>query len=514
VTRRVRLGLLVLTLSFAGLGTCWAVANPIGSAPDEPAHYIKALAVGQGEWLGTPVTAGEQAVFGRAVQAALNQLPLATRLTRRVTIPADLEPDNAGCTAFNPAPATCAYLPGAPGAQWGHGPTAYTYLGTYQPFVYVLPGIAMHAATTPLRAFLIGRLTFGAIALVLIAAGGFLCFEIAPRRSVLVGLLAGLTPMVVFTSVTVSASSTEIAAGVAVFGAVLHLAYGGTRKRLAWMTLALGGATLAVSRTLGPLWVVIILLAGVGVMGWRPVWHMVRQNKRWCVPTATVLTLACAAGLAWQIAIQPRPALSLHALGLAFLHGFDGISTVLQQEIGVFGWLDTNQVGPSYVIWGAIVWSLVTLALFTGSRRERWTLGLLVAANLLLTPILYAVIAAPAGGGVQGRWLLPVAAGVPLLAGVVIARNARITDRATHLLTLGVVATIAVVQFLAFYQDGRRYAVGPTGALLYFRNSLWSPPGGWVLWLGLALVSCVGIVAAAALIAGDGRPDLTDGVAA
>lgn len=514
MTRRARLALLVLAMSFAGLVTCWAVANPIGSAPDEPAHYIKALAVGQGEWLGTRVTPGEQAVFGRAVQAALNQLPLATQLTRRVTIPAALEPDSAGCTAFNPAPATCAYHPGAPGAQWGHGSTAYTYLGTYQPFVYVLPGIAMHAATTPLRAFIIGRLTFGAIALLLIAAGSFLCFEIAPRRVMLVGLAVAITPMVVFTSATVSASSTEIAAGVAAFGAVLHLAYGGARTRLAWVSLAVGGATLAVSRTLGPLWVVIVLATGVSLLRWAPARELVRRSRRWAFPAGAVVALACAVGLGWQVAIQPRPSLSLHAVGLAFLHGFDGISASLQQEIGVFGWLDTSQVGLSYIIWGAIVWSLVTLALVLGSRRERLTLGVLVAVNMLLTPVLYAVVAAPAGGGVQGRWLLPVAVAVPLLAGAVVARNARISDRATNALSVAVVATAAVVQFLAFYQNGRRYAVGPSGALLYFRSSLWIPPGGWLVWLVVALVCCAGLVTTAVLFAGDARQRLPSPVGA
>jgi Predicted membrane protein (DUF2142) len=512
VSRPQLAGLLVVLLGFGGLLVSWAVSNPIGAAPDEPAHYIKALGVGGGQLLGQALAPSEQPVFGK-FQSELDTLPLVHQLTRRVTIPANLEPDTAGCTAGTPdVAATCINVsPATTDTRWGTGTVAYTYLGTYQPFVYAVPGLAMRTAATALGAFIIGRLAFGAIALALIALGAFLCLEIGSRRLVLVGVLAAVTPMVVFTSATISAGSSEIAAGVAVTGAVLHLGYGGRRKRLAWAALAIGGAVLAVSRTLGPLWIVMLVGAGIGVAGWRPALATFRRNLRWAIPVTAVVGAACLASLAWQLIVQPRPPLHLSEMGLQFVHAFNTIPTVIQEEIGVFGWLDTEQAYPSTLLWEGLIWSMVTLALWVGSRRERWTLGSLVVANLVLTPILYPVIGAPAGVVVQGRWLLPVAVSVPLLAGVVCARHLRLSSRAARWLPAGLAAVVAGVQFLALYQNDRRYAVGSNGPLLFFRQNLWSPLGGWGLWLSVTLVSCLAIAAGSALLGREGPSDVRIG---
>ena len=504
MARKSWLGPLVLALSLAGFGVAWAVTNPIGAAPDEPAHYIKALAVGQGDWLGSKLAPGEQPVFAEPVRDNLATIRDVPQLTRRVTIPARLEPDKAGCTAFTPAPATCLAADASVNSRWGKGSTAYTYLGTYQPFVYVLPGFAMQLAATPLQAFIIGRLAFGTIALLLIGVGALLCFGIAPRRAMLVGVLASLSPMVLFISFTVSASSSEIAGGVAASGAVLHLAYGGPRRRLAWLTLALGGAFLACSRPLGPAWVAIFALTMWSLMGWRGTWLTLQRNLRWSIPTAATVIAACAASLGWQFAFQPRPVLSLHTMAQGFIHSFASVPGILLQEVGNFGWLDTKQVAPSYFIWGGLVLALVTLAMFLGSNRERWTLGWLGALNLLLTPLVYPIVAAPNGVGVQGRWLLPVAVSIPMFAGVIVARRTS-TTRVANLVILGAVGAIALVQLLAIYQNARRYAVGSSGDMLFFRQSQWVAPGGWTVWLVLALLSSAGLVAAAILMGWDGR---------
>ena len=45
------------------------------------------------------------------------------------------------CTAGAPVTANCLDNPAS--GKWGHGSTAYTDFSTYQPFVYVIPGVAM-----------------------------------------------------------------------------------------------------------------------------------------------------------------------------------------------------------------------------------------------------------------------------------------------------------------------------------------------------------------------------------
>jgi len=306
--------------------------------------------------------------------------------------------------------------------------------------------------------------------------------------------------MVVFSSAMISSSSTEIGSGIAVFGAVLHLAYGGSRPRVAWTVLGIGGAILACTRSLGPGWIAIALLLGVVLVGWHSASAVVRQAGHRSIAAGGAIILGCIAGLTWQILVQPRPPFNLKSIGLAFVHGFRQIPSVLLQEVGVFGWLDTTQPGLSYVIWGGLFVALAAIALFLGSRRERWALSLLIAGNVLVVPIFNAFFAAPVNSVVEGRWLLPVAVAMPLLSGVVIGRNFRPDPGSALKLAVGVGTAVGAVQFLALYQNGRRYSVGPTGPLLFFRSSLWSPQLGWIFWLIAAALSCTAIVVASGII--------------
>ena len=61
--RRLLRGRGVVALWCAGMlliGSAWIVVNPVPSGPDEPAHYIRALAVAQGEFTGTPALISTQ----------------------------------------------------------------------------------------------------------------------------------------------------------------------------------------------------------------------------------------------------------------------------------------------------------------------------------------------------------------------------------------------------------------------------------------------------------------------
>jgi len=498
----IRLGVFLFILGFVGLGVCWAVTNPIGAAPDEPDQYIKALAAAQGEFRGTPMTAKERAAYRfygvPELQYWLKVAPLTDVIDQAFTIPHRLQPSGAGCTAGRPITANCLDDPAH--GKWGHGSIAYSDFSTYQPFVYVIPGLVMVNASSPTEAFLLGRFTFLAIAVLLIVAGAFLTISVGPGLGGLVGLLICLSPMVVFTSATVSSSSTEIASGVAMFGAIFHLAYSGPRRRLAWCVLGFGGAILGCTRSLGPGWVVIALLIGVVLVGWRSALTVVRRRTPRSIAAGAAIVLGCAAGLIWQLLVQPRPPFTFKTLGLAFVHGFQQIPTVLLQEVGVFGWLDTSQPGMNYVIWGGLFVALATIALLLGSRRERWALGLLIGANILFVPVFNAFFAAPVKSGVQGRWLLPMAVAIPLLSGVVIARNSQPSLVSSRKMALSVSVVVVGVQFLALYQNARRYAVGPSGPLLFFRSSLWNPQLGWVFWLIIVALSCATIVIGSAII--------------
>jgi hypothetical protein len=72
----------------------------------------------------------------------------------------------------------------------------------------------------------------------------------------LLGLVVGTTPMVLFVASTLNSSALETTAGVACAAALLRLSRG-RPEGWAWLALAGSGVLLALSRTTGPLWIVL-----------------------------------------------------------------------------------------------------------------------------------------------------------------------------------------------------------------------------------------------------------------
>jgi hypothetical protein len=101
------------------------------------------------------------------------------------------------------------------------------------------------------------------------------------------------------------------------------------------------------------------------------------------------------------------------------------------------------------------------------------------------------------GIGWQGRYILAWAVGIPILAGLAVAR--RVGFELPQPLEFRVPLASAVIMALAsagaFYWSMIRYAHG--GFRKYFPGPLqWSPPGGWLVsWL-LFLVGAVALVVA------------------
>ena len=90
------------------------------------------------------------------------------------------------------------------------------------------------------------------------------------------------------------------------------------------------------------------------------------------------------------------------------------------------------------------------------------------------------------------RWksVLPVAVLLPLLGGFVLYRAGAPTRADVFLVGLAVGA----MQFAAFWENARRYAVGRHGPLDFVDMARWSPPGGWLMWLVVAALGAALIV--------------------
>ena len=172
---------------------------------------------------------------------------------------------------------------------------------------------------------------------------------------------------------------------------------------------------------------------------------------------------------------------------------------IYRQGIGVFGWLDTYLHPAGYWLWTGLLVVVVALALLVARRRQRWVLGGLMAAVIVVTVGL-ALLNRPTGFGVQARYVLAFVVALPLVAGeTLFARRSRLGELEPRSLPLLAAIVMALIQVGAWYVNARRYAVGVGGPRLFFADAEWRPPLGWAPWLALTLFGAAALVAAATL---------------
>lgn len=483
--RRGALGLYLVCAFIVLTGVSWIVANPPGYAPDEPAHYTKAIGVGHRVWVGPPGAFGIGPGFGPA------QLEWINKATRVIEIQPNMAPDRLGCSIFQPQESAACLDRNAPPPDVVV--PRLTYVGTYEPFVYFPAGVAMNRAGDPETAMLLGRMVTGSIALALLVMAAAVLWTPGHQGYSLLGLLGATTPMVLFIASGLSPSGPEIGAAACVTAVVLRLGRAEPATRLVWVALAAGGAVLACGRSLGPFYLLAIVAVFVAQGGPGRAWRVVRGGGWGAAAAVAATTVGVAANVAWGLAVQPRPPFDvgkvLAGVGPAVLD----VSQVLGHGVGRFGWADVGMPAPAYVAWAAVVVALVGVAFAVGRPRQRVVLALAIGGCFAGTVAIAAAVIYPTHFPMYGRYALPLWIIVPMLAGETIRANLhRLADVVARRLLVGATALVAAVHFTGFYANARRYAVGDDGPLFFLGKSEWSPPGGetvWVITVGLGALA-------------------------
>ena len=360
-----------------------------------------------------------------------------------------------------------------------------TYIGTYQPFVYVPIGLAARAGQGAEGAVRLGRAGALALSLGLLILAVWLLWDPRSPATSLAGFVAAVTPMVVFTASVLSPSGPEIAAAVCFAAALLRIARAETAPGWVWAAAGAAGVTLALARALGPAFVLLLLVTVALLVGPRVALERARRGGRPAFVAGAAVVAASALSTWWEFTYQPRPSPSGQSLVDALGPSLENLPTIFRHAVGVFGALDAEMPTVGYLLWAALLLALLGAAVDVGSRRDRLTLGGLAAGTLVVVlgmSLVYREI-----GPLQGRYALPFLVLLPLWAGEVLHRGrerlARVTMRR---LTLGLFATAATVHLLGWYANAQRFAVGEAGSWLYPLDSDWSPPLGWLPWLVLA----------------------------
>ncbi len=512
VRGRGRVVRVLVVAGFTLLLSAWVGSNAPGFGPDEPANFVKEIGAGTGQWTGSPGRLAHPA-FGSQPGAA-ERIAWINRNSRVYQLPAGLDPGAAGfpCDLFrNWLSARCLHRPRT------HPPAthALSYVGTYEPYVYALPGAAMARANSALAALYTGRAVSALLVAGLLAVAAAAAWEDRAGPVSQLGVLLAVSPMVLFMGSVLGTNGIEIAAALALYTIALRMGRQAPAPRWTWPAAGVIGALLALSRPTGPAWVVLAPLLGLAfaqrVPGQRTDGrrrhlrrHRIRPRMAWLLLPAAGI----AATAAWERAVQPHP----HARWEVVVSGLHRLPADAhawtRQWVGVFGWASIPMPAYAYWLWWGAVTVLVLVAFALASWRARLGLAAVLVAGAALAVALDVLVLRQTRFPVYGRYLLPIAVALPLAAGEIVARRAaRLPAAARAALQITVPLMVATVHLIALWSDARRFATGVGGPVWFLPHAQWAPPAGWPLWLALTAAGTTCLLACAALTATAPRPD-------
>lgn len=435
-------GIAVTFGAFVAIGLLWAIAMPINAAPDEAQHMI---------W--------------SASTARLQLQPSGPDGQRTLKAPSVLYA-HYDCFKFNPdQPADCV-TPVDPAGERSHN----RHVERAVPYYFVV-GLASLLTSTDATGYLM-RLAHVVLTSAMFTLG---VWSMADRRrtpgSIALATIA-LTPMVAFLIGMVNPSGLAIASGFAIWTGGLTLAEPGRWKGPRVAAVILPIIVLLTVRRDAIVWVAPILAVLLAYGGAGRIRRAFRNPGFRAVllvgVAGVVLSLVAGGGVILRILLNRSDA---SAAGTAS-SSFGVLPRYTEAMIGRLGWLDVFLPAPVMLGW----YALIAIALIVGigaSRRD----GLAVSAVLgfvLLIPYLYSVLYEELY--IQGRYALPLAVGIPVLASAAVS-----TDDAAHLVNARMARiitwTVAVLSSVAFAVALRRFTVGHRSPWPdVFLEPTWSPP--------------------------------------
>ena len=456
------------------LCSAWAIATPIAAVPDEPAHLIKAASVVRGEIVGDIGPNGQQVSVPQWVAFTHAQ----------------------ACFAFD-GTVTADCTPPVPGDP-AETVTASTTAGLYNPAYYLVVGLPSLVFSDSAGVYAM-RIVSGIATSLFLAAAVAMLAALPRRRLPLLGMLAAVTPMVLFLGGSVNPNGMETAATLAAFIGVLSLvAHPDPRSvRALAIGVSLSAAVAVNMRGLSPLWVVIALTAPLILASRETLSILLRRTAiRWMI---AIIGIAGALALTWILGsgslvsgiggtpTVERPEVPYTGASplVGFYSVFQGTFDLAQNMVGIFGWLDTPAPPGVFFVWSAFVGGLI-VASFVVLRGRALLLCSLLVVGVVVVPALVQAAYITGGGYIwQGRYTLPLFVCAIIAMAVLVDWSLPLTDGVWPLrLSLAVIVLWAVAQFFAFAMAIRRYSVGVLDSWVSMvLEPLWSPPGGVVLSL-------------------------------
>lgn len=148
----------LLVAGFSALLVAWLVGNPLAATPDEPTHFVKAVATAYGKWTGRPLEQPQPPLTPReeflAEVSGLFDLPTRFAL-----------PESLACVAFHPERSAACQEPARPPVGQG---VFFSQVAPYPPFLYLPLGLAARAAPDPVTGLRLARVAEALVCLLLL----------------------------------------------------------------------------------------------------------------------------------------------------------------------------------------------------------------------------------------------------------------------------------------------------------------------------------------------------------
>lgn len=470
---------LVLLASWLALGIglgVYSLATPPLAGADEWAHVVKAAGVWHGQLLGEPDPRPQFA------DSALRVFHVPSDYQQLQRLPLCYQGRDVSAACVRPLqPAS------------GQADVA-SYVGRYPVLYYALVGGVTrvvdgdHALAALRLASAFWSSLFLAVALTAAVVAG--------RRLLAGAVSLVLTPTAVFFAAVVNPSGLEVSLATCAWVTGLVVVEHPRAPGLGWVRVAFPAslALLAQVRALSPFWAVLIVV-GLWVAA-PPGAVRTLLRTRWLWVSGAVVAASGLLATAWVVGadalhLVPDATHAHESLGASVEGLVRYTGTLLPQMVSALGAFDVPVSVLALLCWGAVLGTLVSLGLVAGDARARWAL-LGVLAGIVLVPIALGLTSVhTAGYAWQGRYTLPLLAGVPPLAAVALERAPELHRPARSLLAL-LVLPAAAADLTTYVLALHRWALG-LGRSGPFLTGPWQPHGSLraVLVLG-----CLGLVLA------------------
>jgi hypothetical protein len=439
------------------MGASWAVASPLLSGSDEGAHAIKAAAVVRGELRGANTgPRGRPWLVHVPASFAQAQVPLTL------------------CYLYRTGTAgSCGFSVG--------GPTSIeqvnTQFGGYPPLYYLVVGLPSLAAPSALGLYLM-RLVSVAITSAFLASALVSAFSWRRSRMLVLGTGVAIVPTVIYLGAVLNDSGLEISPAICLWVSLLVFVLdpppGGGGRLLTRAGISAGA--LALARPLSPLWLVVIACTVLALVSRKRLAAVLRRRdvQAWAAIVAVCTVLAVVWTTSVGVAVVGRRCPSRCTSPFVTGYVLSHTDSYIRQMTGLFSY--NNVAAPlfTFVLWWTLVAALAAVALVVGRRRQALVLVGLAAATIFLPVAIQVVEAYNYGILWQGRYSLPLATGIPLLAAFIIGRRSPGLELRHRRLATTAIAAIAVGHAGAFIWCLRHFMWGR--GQWSFLHSQWEPP--------------------------------------